>query len=66
MDEVAVDIKEDGAVELLIDDMGLKDLVVEGLGCPLGGRHFGLLCDGRRPSRMASIVCLMLNSQPSR
>lgn len=46
--------------------MGLEDLVVEGLGCPLGGRHFGLLCDGRRPSRMASIVCLVVNSQPGR
>jgi hypothetical protein len=42
---MAVNVEEDGAVELLVDDMGLEDLVVEGLGCPLGGRHFGLrLC----------------------
>lgn len=44
MDQVAVDVEEDSAVKLLVNDMGLEDLVVEGLGCPLGDRH-GDLCD---------------------
>ena len=42
VDEVAVNVQEDGAVELLVDDVGLEDLVVEGLGRPLGNRHFGV------------------------
>jgi hypothetical protein len=39
MHEMAVDVEKDGAVELLVDNVGLKDLIVEGLGCPLGDWH---------------------------
>jgi hypothetical protein len=46
---MAVNVKEDGAIELLVDDMVLEDLIVESLGCPLGGRHFEFL------SRIAGI-----------
>ena len=47
MDEMAVDVEQDGAVELLVDDVGLEDLVVERLRCPLGGRHFGCATQSR-------------------
>lgn len=46
MYQVAVDIEEDSAVESLVDNVGLEDLVVERLRCALGGRHFGCeLCN---------------------
>ena len=32
VDQVAVNVEENGTVELLVDDMGLEDLVVEGAG----------------------------------
>ena len=32
-------IQQDGAIELLVDDMGLEDLVVEGLWRSLGNGH---------------------------
>lgn len=41
MNKVAVDVEEDGAVKLLVNDVGLEDLIVERLRCSLGGRHFG-------------------------
>lgn len=48
MDEMAVNVQEDGAVELLVDDVGLEDLVVEGLGSPFGGGHVD--CATRGPA----------------
>ena len=47
MDQMAVNIQEDGAVELLVDDVGLEDLVIERLRGPLGGRHFGCATQSR-------------------
>ena len=39
--QVAVDVEQNGAVEILIDNVGLEDLVVECLRRSLGGGHFG-------------------------
>ena len=32
VDQVAVNVEENGTVELLVDDMGLEDLIVKGAG----------------------------------
>lgn len=42
MDKVSVDVEQDGSIELLVDDVGLEDLIVEGLGGALGSWHFDL------------------------
>lgn len=39
MDEMTVNVQQDCAIELLINNMGLEDLVVEGLGCLFRSRH---------------------------
>ena len=44
MDKVPVDIQQDSPVKLLVDNMGLKDLVVEGLRGAVGCGHVGSLC----------------------
>ena len=36
---VRTNIEQDRAIELLVDNMGLEDLVVEGLWRFLGNRH---------------------------
>ncbi len=33
MDQVAIDIEETGAIVLLVDDVVVPDLVIEGAGC---------------------------------
>lgn len=39
--EMAVNVQQDGAIELLVDDVVLEDLVVKGLGGAFGDRHLG-------------------------
>lgn len=39
--EMTVNIQQDGAIELLVDDVVLEDLVVEGLGGAFCDRHLG-------------------------
>ena len=39
VDEVTVNEKQDSAVKLLIDNVGLKDLVVKGLGSAFCSGH---------------------------
>lgn len=39
--EMTVDIEQKSAIFLLIDDVGVEHLVIEGLGLLVGGRHDG-------------------------
>ena len=55
MDEMTINVQQNGTVELLINNMVLEDLVVEGLGSALGDRHFEC-CVG---------WCSRLQGQPS-
>lgn len=41
MNEMAVNVQQDSTVQLLINNVVLKDLVVEGLGSAFGDWHLG-------------------------
>jgi hypothetical protein len=36
---MAIDVQQNGAIEFLVNNVVLEDLVVEGLGSALGDRH---------------------------
>lgn len=39
VNQVSVDIQQNGSIFLLVDDVGVKHLVVESLGLLVGGGH---------------------------
>lgn len=51
---ILTDENEKGAIQLLVDNVGLQHLVVESLGCSLCARHFQLSEMGSVPVVQAS------------
>ena len=41
VNQMSVNVQQDGAIFLLVDDVVLQDLVIQGLGRLIGARHEG-------------------------